>query len=133
MKFALASARIIYKDINYNLSQMERYMREAKANDADIVCFGEAFLQGFNALSWHYEEDKKTAITTFSQEFTKIKALTKEIDIDVLFGYNELENDALYSSCVLIAHGEILHNYRPAFQRDGKNTPKPMNTTKKVQ
>lgn len=112
MKFALASARVIDKDINYNLSQMERYMGEAKANGAEIVCFGESFLQGFNGLSWNYEEDKKTAITTFSQEFTKIKVLTKEIGIDVLFGYNELENDAIYSSCVLISDGEIIHNYR---------------------
>lgn len=112
MKIALASARIIDKDINYNLSQMERYMREAEGNDADIVCFGEAFLQGFNALSWNYEKDRKTAVTTFSHEFKKIKALTKEIGIDVLFGYNELEDNVIYSSCVLIAGGEILHNYR---------------------
>lgn len=112
MKIALASARIVDRDINYNLSQMERYMKEAKALDADLVCFGEAFLQGFNALSWQYEEDKKIALTTFSPEFMQIKALTKEIGIDVLFGYNELEDDTLYSSCVLIADGTIIHNYR---------------------
>ena len=35
MKIALASAQIIDNDINYNLAQMERYMREAKANGAD--------------------------------------------------------------------------------------------------
>lgn len=112
MKIALASARIVDRDIKYNLSQMERYMREAKTNGADLVCFGEAFLQGFNALSWQYEKDKKTALATSSQEFKQIKALTKEIDIDVLFGYNELEEDTLYSSCALMADGEILHNYR---------------------
>ena len=61
MKIALASARIIDRDIHYNLSQMERYMREAKENGTDLVCFGEAFLQGFNALTWQYEEDKKIA------------------------------------------------------------------------
>ena len=59
MKFALASARIVDRDINCNLSQMERYMKEAKEVGADLVCFGEAFLQGFNALSWQYEEDNK--------------------------------------------------------------------------
>lgn len=59
MKIALASARIVDRDTNYNLSQMERYMKEAKATGADLVCFGEAFLQGFNALSWQYEEDRK--------------------------------------------------------------------------
>lgn len=112
MKFALASARVVDKDINFNLAQIERYMREAKAKSADIVCFGEAFLQGFNALSWNYEKDKRMALTANSQELTKIKTLTKVICIDVLFGYNELENDAIYSSCVLISEGEILHNYR---------------------
>ena len=112
MKIALASARMIDRDINYNLSQLQRYMKEAKANGADIVCFGEAFLQGFNVLSWQYEEDRKIALTTSSQVFMQIKALTKKFGIDVLFGYNELEEDTLYSSCALIADGEIFHNYR---------------------
>ncbi len=112
MKIALASARIVDRDINNNLSQMERYMKEAKANGADLVCFGEAFLQGFNALSWHYEEDRKIALPTFSQEFMQIKVLTIKIGIDVLFGYNELEEDVIYSSCALIADGKIIHNYR---------------------
>lgn len=64
MKVALASARIVDRDINYNLSQMEKYMKVAKVMGADLVCFGEAFLQGFNALTWQYEEDKKIALPT---------------------------------------------------------------------
>ncbi len=112
MKIALASARIVDQDINYNLSQMERYMKEAKAEGAELVCFGEAFLQGFNALSWQYEEDRKIALTASSWEFMQIKKLTKELGIDVLFGYNELERESIYSSCALISDGEILNNYR---------------------
>lgn len=75
MKIALASARIVDRDINYNLSQMERYMKEAKAMGVDVVCFGEAFLQGFNTLTWQYAEDKKIALTTSSREFMQIKDL----------------------------------------------------------
>ena len=112
MKIALASVRIVDRDINYNLSQIERYMKEAKEMGADLVCFGEAFLQGFSALSWQYEKDKKIALTIFSPEFERIKALTNEIRIDVLFGYNELDDDTIYSSCALIADGTIIHNYR---------------------
>ena len=112
MKIALASARIVDRDIKYNLSQMERYMKEAKMMGADIICFGEAFLQGFNALSWNFEEDRKIALAMSSPEFAKIKALTKEIGIDVLFGYNELNNNSIYSSCALVMDGKILHNYR---------------------
>lgn len=112
MRIALASARIIDRDIDYNLSQMQDNMRNAKAKGADLICFGEAFLQGFNALSWQYEKDRKIAIATSSQIFLQIKTLVKEIGIDVLFGYNELENDTIYSSCALIERGEIAYNYR---------------------
>ncbi len=112
MKIALASAKIIDRDINHNISQMKRYMVEAKAKDADLVCFGEAFLHGFNALTWQYDEDKRIALNTSSKEFMQIKALTKEIGIDVLFGYNELECDTIYSSCALVTDGRIIYNYR---------------------
>lgn len=112
MKIALASARIIDRDINYNLSQMQRYMRAAKVNGADLICFGEAFLQGFNALSWQYEEDKKIALAASSPELAQIKTLTEKIGIDVLFGYNEFDNGTIYSSCALVADGEIIQNYR---------------------
>lgn len=43
MKIALASARIVNRDMNYNLAQIKRYMSEAKARGAELVCFGEAF------------------------------------------------------------------------------------------
>lgn len=112
MKIALASVRIVDGDINYNLSQMECYMKVAKANGASLVCFGEAFLQGFNALSWQYEKDKDIAISTSSSIFSQIKEWTKQLCIDVLFGYNELVDDSIYSSCALIANGEIVYNYR---------------------
>lgn len=112
MKIALASARIVDRDIPYNLSQMERYMKEAKAGGADLVCFGEAFLQGFSALSWQYEEDRTVAVTTSSREFEQIRAWTRELAIDVLFGYNEWDGSCIYSSCALIAGGELLCNYR---------------------
>ena len=112
MKIALASAKIIDRDTNHNLAQMKRYMIEAKAKEADLVCFGEAFLQGFNALTWQYDRDKEIALSTSSKELFQIATFTKEIGIDVLFGYNELEGDAIYSSCALIADGRIIHNYR---------------------
>lgn len=74
MKIALASAQIVDGDIKYNLAQMQRYMKKAKAKGAELVCFGEAFVQGFNSLSWRYEVDKNRALTVSSQEFVQISA-----------------------------------------------------------
>ena len=112
MKIALASAKVVDKDIVFNLQQMEAYMMEAKQKEAQLVCFGESYLQGFNALSWDYEEDKNIAITVNSPVFLDICALSSRIGIDVLFGYIEREHDILYSSCALISEGKLHYNYR---------------------
>ena len=112
MKIALAVAEIVDGNIEFNLSQMERFAKDSRRAGADLVCFGEAFLQGFNALSWQFDRDKNVAVATDSKIFSRIISLTKEIGIDILFGYNELDGEDIYSSCSLIENGEIIHNYR---------------------
>ncbi|MBR2333832.1 MAG: carbon-nitrogen hydrolase family protein [Clostridia bacterium] len=112
MKIALVVAEIVDGNIEFNLSQMERFAKDSRRAGADLVCFGEAFLQGFNALSWQFDRDKNVAVATDSKIFSRIISLTKEIGIDILFGYNELDGEDIYSSCSLIENGEIIHNYR---------------------
>ena len=112
MKIALASARIIDRDVPHNMAQMKHWMQEAAAAGAELVCFGEAFLQGFNALTWQFDEDRHIALPADSPEIVQIRSWTREIGIDVLFGWNELDGDRLYSSCALMGGGEIIHNYR---------------------
>lgn len=112
MRIALAAARHINRDISYNLAKMERFMREAAERSVDFVCFGEAFLQGFDCLDWDYETDCDMAITTQSGVFSYICTLSKEIGIDVLFGFIEREGETLYSSAALIAGGQLHQLYR---------------------
>lgn len=112
MKIALAVPKIADGDISYNIGKMEYFMNLAKSNGADIVCFGEAFLQGFNCLSWDFDIDKNIAISTDSEIFGNICKLTEKIDIDLMFGYNELYGDSIYSSCAFIVKGRLLYNYR---------------------
>ena len=112
MKIALVVAEIVDGNIEFNLSQMERFAKDSRRAGADLVCFGEAFLQGFNALSWQFDQDKNVAVATDSKIFSRIISLTKEIGIDILFGYNEFDGEDIYSSCALIENGEIIHNYR---------------------
>lgn len=112
MRIALASARVVNRDIRYNLAQMERYMADAKKKGAELVCFGETYLQGFDALSWCFESDQAIAVSTDSSVFAEICRMSVLYEIDVLFGYIELDGDAIYSSCALISDGKLLHNYR---------------------
>lgn len=50
----------------FNMSQIERAMQEA-AGKADLLCFVEAFLQGFDSLCWDYEIDKDMAVSLGSE------------------------------------------------------------------
>ena len=111
-KIALASAKFINKDVARNLIEMEKFMCIAKENGADLVCFGEAFLQGFDSLCWNYESDKSMALSTDSEVFSVIRNKSKEIGIDLLFGFIEKGGDKIYSSCALIENGALSHLYR---------------------
>ena len=61
MKIGLVSYRCENRNVAFNMSQIERAMQEA-AGKVDLLCFGEAFLQGFDSLCWKYEIDKEMAV-----------------------------------------------------------------------
>jgi len=112
MKVALSSLRIMDGDAEANLRAMERAAREAKAEEAVLCCFGECALQGFNCLAWDYKADRDTGVCADSPLFGRICRLSREIGIDLLFGFIERDGETLYSSCALIADGSLLHLFR---------------------
>lgn len=112
MKIALASAKCVNRDLLFNLEQIEKYMRLAKDRGADLVCFAEAFLQGFDAFEWKYEIDRNMAVSLESDLFRRVCGLTKDIGVDLMFGFLECEGENLYSSCALMGNGALIHLYR---------------------
>ena len=111
MIVGLASYRFINNDLHFNLSQMERGL-EAARGKASLLVFGEAFLQGFHAMNWCYEQDRNVAITQESAIMQSLRKMTVDYGVDLLVGYLEKEGERLFSSCILIAQGEIAYNYR---------------------
>jgi len=111
MRIALASYEFRNKDISFNLHQIERGM-EAVCGKADLLCFGEAFLQGFDALCWDYQTDLMMAIPQKSELVDSICNLSKRYGVDLGVGYIERAGDDLYSSYMLIEDGRFAHNYR---------------------
>ena len=61
MRIALAALGFVNKDINHNKMVMIDTLNNLK-NKVDIVLFGEAFLQGFDSLSFDYEKDKYSPV-----------------------------------------------------------------------
>lgn len=112
MKIALASARVRNNDVPFNLAQMRKYMLQAKAQNADLICFGESFLQGFDAFSWEYEKDRAIALSVEDDLFQQLIHESAELGIDLLFGFLERDDQTLYSSCALLGNGRIIRLYR---------------------
>lgn len=112
LKIALASAKFIDGNVKYNTEKIIDLMAKSKKQEADIICFGEAFLQGFDALCWNFETDKNMAVETSSEIFELLTQKSKGIGIDLMFGFLEKSGDKLYSSYALVENGSLSQLYR---------------------
>ena len=76
MKIGLVSYRSENKNIPFNLTQIERALKETQGQ-AELLCFGEAFLQGFDSLCWDYETDRQMAVDQNSETMDYLRGLEK--------------------------------------------------------
>ena len=111
MRIGLVSYRCKNRDLSFNMNQIERAMRCSEGK-ADMLCFGEAFLQGFDSLCWDYDTDKSTALELSSETIDLLRCWTVLYGVSLITGYIEKAGEKLYSSCVVISDGKIVHNYR---------------------
>ncbi|MDA3932042.1 MAG: carbon-nitrogen hydrolase family protein [Tenericutes bacterium] len=114
MKIALVSEKFIDRDINHNLKQIQYHANDLSGK-ADMICFGEAYLQGFDALSWNYDKDKTVALSNDSENIEFIKQLAKDNHIAIAFGYFELDKntESIYCSYMVIdSLGKCRDHYR---------------------
>ena len=112
MKCALAAVGFINENIQHNKNVIIETMVKCSGK-ADMVIFGEAFLQGFYGATFEEEHDENLAV---SQKDSIIKELcfeAKEYGIGVSFGFIEKADDCFYSSQITIGSmGEIIDIYR---------------------
>lgn len=111
MRIGLVSYRCENRNTEFNMSQIELAMQRSKGK-IDLLCFGEAFLQGFDALYWDYEADKAIALELSSETISRLRSWTVQYGVSLITGYIKRDREKLYSSCVVISEGEIVHNYR---------------------
>ena len=111
MRIGLVSYRSENRNVPFNVSQIERALKETEGK-VDLLCFGEAFLQGFDSLCWDFGTDKDMAVERSSGTIGHLLDLSCQYGTALLLGYIEREDDRLYSSCIVLADGKIVHNYR---------------------
>jgi len=111
MRIALASYICKNKDLAFNLGQIKKALDQVRGK-VDLLCFGEAFLQGFDCLCWDFEQDKALALEQGSAALDQLRRWSLESGVALLCGYIEREGESLYSSCIVLDQGETVHNYR---------------------
>ena len=67
------------------MSQIELAMKRSEGK-VEMLCFGEAFLQGFDALCWDYDTDRKIALELTSETIVQLKCWTVQYGISLAAG-----------------------------------------------
>ncbi len=112
MKCALAAVGFVDEDIQHNESVIIDTMKRF-SDTADVVIFGEAFLQGFYAAVFETEHDEKIAANLNDSIIAEICAAAREYGIAVSFGFIEKDGDCFYSSQITIDRsGNVIDLYR---------------------
>ena len=112
MRYALAAAGFRNEEPLFN-KQVILDAMEKCAGKADLVLFGEAFLQGFYGVTFEETYDEGIFITRKDPILCEIGKAAKEREIAVSFGFLEKEGASFYSSQITIGRdGRILDLYR---------------------
>ncbi|OLS03235.1 carbon-nitrogen hydrolase family protein [Tissierella creatinophila] len=111
MKIGLVAALIKDNDVDHQLSVIESYLKKNK--DCELLCFGESFLQGFDALTWDYEIDKNIGLDLNSSVIGIVKDLAKKYRCALSFGFVEKYKEDLYcTNLVIDKDGNIVDVFR---------------------
>lgn len=112
MKCALASMGFINEDLQHNKQVIMNSLTACSAK-ADIVVFGEAFLQGFYGATFDVEHDMHIAVSQDDSIIKEICSAAKQASTAVSFGFIEKANRYFYSSQITIdTNGDVIDLYR---------------------
>lgn len=112
MRCALAALEFVNHATAQNLRTILDAMREY-AGRADLILFGEAFLQGFDAANFDPAHDHEIAITLDDPAVKQLREAARRHRIAVSFGFIERDSRDFYSSQLTIsAAGDIADHYR---------------------
>jgi|SRR5574344_900316 predicted amidohydrolase len=112
MKIALAEASSLTGDIKANLQTLHKFVIRAKENDTDALFFGEAFLQGFDSLTFDFRQDTAITKTLDCPELYFISRLAHDKQLAIGLGFYRRDHDAIHSSYIVFGHnGETLALY----------------------
>jgi predicted amidohydrolase len=111
MKLAVCQMPDVQGDVARTTDLMHAFTADATRQGAGLVCFPEAFLQGYDLDPSHVA---RTAMEVHSSAFNHVLTQLTALDPVIVFGWLERDGDRCYNAAVAIEHGQILARYRKA-------------------
>jgi len=119
MKIVLAAQPVTNRNTEANLRTILQAVHSFSGK-ADLILFGESFLQGFDALCWDYEKGTAIAVQPSDPVIARICQAARQARIGVSFGCFEKDSGLLHSSQFVIdASGkliDIFHRVSPGWK-----------------
>jgi predicted amidohydrolase len=98
----------VKNDVKKSLSLIIDFSSRAENQEAQLVCFPECYLQGYELN----ENTKNIAIDLKSNEFEEILAKLSHLKPFVIFGMVEKEGREIFNTAVVIHNGNLIGKYR---------------------
>lgn len=112
MRCALAAKGFINGNVQHNKNVMLDTLR-ACSGRADIVIFGEAFLQGFDGAAFEPVHDALIAVTPDDPVIRELCGAAGQSNVALSFGFIEKEGDRFYSAQLTVSRdGRVIDLYR---------------------
>ena len=104
IKVSIVSTKAIVGYKNYNLSQLEKFVKSAAKQKSSIICFPELNISGY----CNCEKILTVAESIPGPSSTKLCELSKENNITILAGIAEKDhNDNIYASHIVVQNDKI--------------------------
>ena len=108
MNIAACQVEDIRNDIPRALSIVASSVARGEAEGADLICFPEAFLQGYEVTADHVTE---VAIDLSSAGFARALRTLSGFRPTIVLGLIEREGDRFFNTAIAIARGRIVARY----------------------
>jgi predicted amidohydrolase len=110
MKIACVQTDVTFKDVNANLSLLEKTVRNEVSHGTELTVFPECFITGycFDSL----EEALPFGESVPGPTTDRVSKLCAELKTSVVFGMLEKSGDSLFNVAVLIGPDGLIGSYR---------------------
>jgi len=111
MMVAACQPPVVMNDTERALSLVELHSMDAQRRGAKLICFPEAFLQGYDVRAEHV---RNVALDLESADFSSILRRLDGIEPVIVLGLIEKRSGSFFNTAAVIARGNLVARYRKA-------------------